>query len=354
MKPTVRTIAEWPTVPAMTPRVRLMVATAAVLSASFALTACGGPSTPSPGASGTPTAAGSTPGIDATPPASTPASTAGGGGGGGGAATLTGTGFFLGTGAANGGLYTLHNGTLTQVINDTSYEFFSTATVSTDGQKVAWIGADSHLRVQTIGGAAATSVGPAIVAARIPQFSPNPNDVVVATDTTHLGLLHLDSGTVSAWATPMAGYYFGVCAPDLSDCVQSQGATIKTADPLTPTSPITAVAPAGQYYYRVQSVLGYFDDYAVVMLKPNGTPAGDAGRVTGANALVNMRTGEILATPGGGDVTGGFYLTDQTVILRETVGGVDTVVNAGPNGHVVGTTTVPASAANLALIGWTL
>jgi hypothetical protein len=267
---------------------------------------------------------------------------------------LTGTGFFLGVGPSTGGLYTLHNGVLTQVITDTSYEFFSTAAVSPDGQKVAWIGSDNHARVQTIGGGAPVSVGPAIVSVRIPEFSPNNTDLLVATDNTNIGLLHLGSGTVSPFASPMSGYYFGVCNPDLSLCVQSQGATIKTADPVSASSPITAIAPSGQFYYRIQSLLGYFDDFAVVMLKPNGTPAGDAGRVTGANAIANLRTGDIVATPGGGDVKGGFYLNNQTVILRETIGGVDTVVNAGPNGHVSATVTVPASAANLALIGWTL
>jgi hypothetical protein len=343
------------TVPGMKPRPRNLALVAVVVPTLAALVACGASkpvSAPTAGASATATSGAAA----TTPPGAPPPTTAGGASAPPASSypALSGTGYFLGVGSTDGGLYTLSHGTLTKVITDTSYEFFATAAVAPNGSFVASVTSASKVKVQPFGGAAHT-LAPTIQATRILQISPDNDGILVPTDQTHVATLSATSGALTAYATAKSGYYFGVFGPDLSDCIElGMGtSTILDTDPMDTSHATTAIAPSGQYYYRVQSVLGYFDHFAVVMLKPNGTPAGDAGRVTGANALVNLRTGEILATPGGGQITGGFYLNDQTVILRETIGGVDSIINAGPNGHVAAGLTLPPSVANLSLIAWT-
>src|SRR5262245_33422019 len=99
------------------------------------------------------------------------------------AANIDGTLFFLGVGAA-GGIYYLHNNVLTLAISDASFGFYQSATMSPDGQKLAWVLADAaggtgQLRVQTYGGGTVT-IGPSTISNLYPlQWSADSTSVIV-------------------------------------------------------------------------------------------------------------------------------------------------------------------------------
>jgi len=315
-------------------------AIAASLISLVGLTACGGgpPSdTPSPGVSAT-----TEPGATASPtPDPAPA------------ANLDGTLFFLGVGAA-GGIYYLHNNTLTLAISDASFGFYQSATMSPDGQKLAWILADSaggtgQLRVQTYGGGTVT-IGPATINnGYTPQWSADSASVIVGYGASGWGRLNVTSGMI----TPMpsaGGCCFGVFSPDGAYAILRNGlnTSVVHADG---TSPVPALAPPGQVFSRIQS-LSPDGHHVIAALKAAGSPGGDAARALGANAIVDTVTGAYVPIGDGGELRGGFYLADGNAVIRVIIGGADRVRLVSPAGAVLDEVIVPPAAVNHLLLGY--
>jgi hypothetical protein len=324
-------------------RLTRAAAIAASLVALVALTACGGGSpggTPSSGVSDStePTASGS-------PTTSTPAPVA--------AANLDGTLFFLGVGSA-GGIYYLHNNVLTLAVSDASFGFYQSATMSPNGQKLAWIlsnsaGGTGQLRVQTYGGGSVT-VGPATINnGYTPQWSADSSSVIVGYGASGWGRLDVTTGMI----TPMpsaSGCCFGVFSPDGAYAILRSGlnTSVVHADG---TSPVPALAPAGQVFSRIQS-LSPDGHHVIALLKPTGSPGGDAARVLAANAIVDTVTGTYVPIADGGMLRGGFYMADGNAVLRMVIGGADKVRLVSPAGAVLDEVIVPPAAVNHLLLGY--
>jgi hypothetical protein len=319
-----------------------VAAIAASLIALVAMTACGGsPSgTPSLGASGStePTASGS-PASPTTAPVSV--------------ANIDGTLFFLGVGAA-GGIYYLHNNTLTLAVSDASFGFFQSATTSPDGKKLAWILSDSaggtgQMRVQTYGGGSVT-IGPATINNGYPpQWSADSSSMIVGYGPSGWGRLNVTTGAI----TPMpsaSGCCFGVFSPDGTYAILRNGlnTSIVHADG---SSPVPALAPSGQVFSRIQS-LSPDGHHVIALLKPAGQPGGDAARVLGANAIVDTVTGTYVPIADGGTLRGGFYLADGNAVLRVIIGGADRVRLVSQAGAVLDEVIVPPAAVNHLLLGY--
>ena len=321
----------------------MVTAVAAGLAALLSASACGGGSpggTPSPGASESAPA----PTTPAGPASPTPAPPA---------ANIDGTLFFLGVGAA-GGIYYLHNNILTLAISDASFGFYQSATISPDGQKLAWVLADSaggtgQLRVQTYGGGTVT-IGPSTINnAYTPQWSADSTSVIVGYGGSSWGRLNVTSGAI----TPMpsaSGCCFGVFSPDGAFAVLRNGANTSVAH-ADGSSPVPALAPAGQVFSRIQS-LSPDGHHVIALLKSSGSPGGDAGRALGANAIVDTVTGTYVPIGDGGELRGGFYRADGNAVLRVIIGGADRVRLVSPAGAVLDEVIVPPTAVNHLLLGY--
>jgi hypothetical protein len=269
------------------------------------------------------------------------------------AANIDGTLFFLGVGAA-GGINYLDNDVLTLAISDASFGFFQSATMSPDGQKLAWIlaasaGATGQLRVQTYGGGSVT-IGPTTINnGYTPQWSADSSSVIVGYGGSGWGRLNVTSGVI----TPMpsaSGCCFGVFSPDGAYAILRNGlnTSVVHADG---SSPVSALAPPGQVFSRIQS-LSPDGRHVIALLKPAGSPGGDAGRVLGANAIVDTVTGTSVPISDSGMLRGGFYRADGNAVLRITIGGADKVRLVSPAGAVLDEVAVPPAAVNHLLLGY--
>jgi len=331
----------------MTPRTRV-AALAATLIALVAVTACsanapGSPGTSTSPAASTPAAAPSGPASSA--PTSAPAQAVTG--------NIDGTLFFLGTGQA-GGIYYLHNNTLTLAISDPSFGFYQSATMSPDGQKLAWVLADAaggtgQLRVQTYGGGTVT-IGPSTISnLAAPQWSADSTSVIVGYGGSNVGRLNVTTGAITP-LTSASGCCFGVFSPDGAYAVLRNGATTSVVH-ADGSSPVPALAPAGQVFSRIQS-LSPDGRHVIALLRPTGSPGGDAARALAANAIVDTVIGSLEPMADGGVLRGGFYRADGNAVLRVNVGGTDRVRLVSPAGAVLDEVTVPPAAANHLLLGY--
>jgi hypothetical protein len=330
----------------MTPPTRV-AALAATLIALVAVTACSANAPGSPGASrssaaSTPTAAAPSGGPAAT---SAPARAAMG--------NIDGTLFFLGVGQA-GGIYYLHNNTLTLAISDPSFGFYQSATMSPDGKKLAWVladmaGATGQLKVQTYG-AGSVVLGPSTISnTYTPQWSADSGSVIIGYGTGSWGRLNVTTGVTTPLPSA-TGCCFGVFSPDGAYAIHRNGVTnsVVHADG---SSPVPILTPSGQVYSRIQS-LSPDGRHIIALLRPAGSPGGDAGRALGANAVVDTVTGGVVPMADGGQLKGGFYLANGNAVLRLSVGGADRVRLVSPAGAVLAETVVPAAAANHLLLGY--
>ncbi len=329
----------------MTPRQR--VAIGAALIAAAARSGCGGGTpgggtpTESPAASISPDDALGT----ASP--SAPAEPA---------AQLDGTVFMLAIGSTNGAIHYLYKtGVLTLVHPDTSFAFFQSVTMSPNGKRIAYIDADGAsapgpMIVQTEYGGPPTTIGPSTINnGYLPQWAPDSNSMIVAYGSGSYGRLNVTTGTLTP-ITSASGCCFGRFSPDQNYAILQNGTTISVVN-ADGSSPVPALAPSGQVFNRIQSLSP--DGHTVIaLLKAPGEPSGDAGRSLGANAIVDTATGTSKPIPGGGTLRGGFYLADGNAVLRVTAGGVDKIVLASPAGAVLDEFTVPAAAADMALMGY--
>jgi len=329
----------------MTPLTKV-AALAASLIALVSVSACGSGSpggSPSPGASDSAAPSASTgPSAGATTPAAPAPPTA-----------ISGTLFFLGIGAG-GGVYYLHSGTLTLAISDASFGFYQSAIMSPNGQRLAWIPNDSaggtaQLRVQTYGGGI-VNIGPSTINnVYTPQWKADSSAVVVSYGTGQFGQLNVTTGTLTPIPLP-AGTGFGVWAPDWNHAILGSGGTANVALP-NGSSPVPVVAPAGQKLSRIQS-LSNDAHHVIALVKPVGSPDGDAARTLAANSIVDTTTGAIVPLSDGATIKSGFYRADGTAVLRVTAGGVDQVRIVSAAGVILSTANVPAAAASLVLMGY--
>ena len=269
------------------------------------------------------------------------------------AANIDGTLFFLGVGAA-GGIYYLHNNVLTLAISDSSFGFYQSATMSPDGQKLAWVLADGaggtgQLRVQTYGGGTVT-IGPSTISnLAAPQWSADSTSVIVGYGGSNVGRLNVTTGAITP-LTSASGCCFGVFSPDGAYAVLRNGATTSVVH-ADGSSPVPAAAPAGQVFSRIQS-LSPDGRHVNALLRPTGSPGGDAARALAANAIVDTVTGSSVPMADGGVLRGGFYRADGNAVLRVNVGGTDRVRLVSPAGAVLDEVTVPPAAANHLLLGY--
>lgn len=338
-----------PSFAAMTRRTQV-AALAASLAALVAMTACGGSppgDAPSPGAS---TSAGPVPsgGPASSAPAPTPAPAPAP------TANIDGTLFFLGVGQA-GGIYYLHNNTLTLAVSDASFGFYQSVTMSPDGRKLAWVladaaGATGQLKVQTYGGGSVT-VGPSTISnTYTPQWSADSSSVIVGYGNNGAsGRLNVTTGTLTP-LTSASGCCFGVFSPDGAYAILRNGLTTRVVH-ADGSGPVPVLVPAGQVYARIQS-LSPDGRHVIAQLRPTGSPGGDAGRVLAANAVVDTVTGAVVPMADGGQLKGGFYLPSGNAVLRLVVGGADRVRLVSPAGAVLDEVTVPPAAANHLLLGY--
>ena len=331
----------------MTPRTRV-AALAATLIALVAVTACSANAPGTPGASTSPTA--STPaaapsGPESSAPTSAPAPAVTG--------NIDGTLFFLGVGQA-GGIYYLHNNTLTLAISDPSFGFYQSATMSPDGKKLAWVladmaGATGQLKVQTFGGGMVV-LGPSTISnTYTPQWSADSSSVIVGYGSGSWGRLNVTTGVM----TPMpsaSGCCFGVFSPDGAYAILRNGVTNSVVH-ANGSGPVPIVTPSGQVYSRIQS-LSPDGRHVIALLRSAGSPGGDAGRALGANAVVDTVTGAVVPMADGGQLKGGFYLPNGDAVLRLVVGGADRVRLVAPSGAVLDEVIVPPAAANHLLLGY--
>jgi hypothetical protein len=329
------------TVQRMTPRLRSALI-AVIALAAVGLTGCGKTNNPPsniPGSS-------EPPGVSATPVA-TPTITAPPAGAG-----LSGTLLFLGTGNQAGGVYYSHNGNWTYVIPETSFEFYQSVTFSSDGKRFAWVpGAQAQLRVNTENNPPPQNIGPSTISSDFtPQFSQDGNLVFVAYGSGQRGWLNLTSATITA--VPSASpYNWSLFSPDTAYAVQNSNTGAWRVVHADGTSPVGAQAPAGKEFNRILS-LSPDGHHVIALLKNPGDPSGDVTRVFAANAIVEVTSGTSQAVPGGGLLHGGFYLLNGNLVLRESIGGVDTVVLASPAGVVLGKAAVPGQGASFPLLGY--
>jgi hypothetical protein len=311
---------------------------------TLVLTGC---SAAPPESSVPPPVAVSTPAASTTPTAGAPAPAP--------AAKLSGTLFYLGVGNANGGLYTLKSGVVTRVVADTSFMFFQSAAVSSDGTKVAFVLADgaggtAQMRVQTIGGGSVT-IGPSTIGNLIPpQWTPDGSGILVGYGTGgQYGLLTVATGAITP-VTSASGCCFSLRSPDGAFAiVRGSGATsITRADG---TGAVPGVVPAGKNISRLQS-LSPDGRHVTTLLKDVGQPGGDAGRAMGSNAIVDLPAGTIGAVPGGGTLREAWYQADGNLLLRVTVGGALKLRLVSPAGTTLDELDEPAGASGLELISY--
>jgi hypothetical protein len=343
---TLRTLRRALTFAAMTPPTRV-AALAATLIALVAVTACSAnpPSgAPSPGVS-TPAVPAASGGPTSSAPTSAPAPVP--------TENIDGTLFFLGVGQA-GGIYYLHNNTLTLAVSDASFGFYQSATMSPDGKKLAWVladaaGATGQLKVQTFGGGTLV-LGPSTISnTYTPQWSADSGSVIVGYGSGAWGRLNVTTGVM----TPMSsasGCCFGVFSPDGAYAILRNGVTNSVAH-ADGSGPVPIAAPSGQVYSRIQS-LSPDHRHVIALLRSAGSPGGDAGRALGANALVDTVTGAVVPMADGGQLKGGFYLPNGNAVLRLVVGGADRVRLVAPSGAVLDEVVVPPAAANHLLLGY--
>jgi hypothetical protein len=83
-----------------------------------------------------------------------------------------------------------------------------------------------------------------------------------------------------------------------------------------------------------------------------GQPAGDAGRVVAADAIVDATTGEIVPVPGGGTLLQAWYQPDGQLIERVDAGSGRVVRLVSADFTVLDQLPEPAGAAGLVLIGY--
>src|SRR5262249_21982965 len=153
------------------------------------------------------------------------------------------------------------------------------------------------------------------------------------------GWLNLTSAIITD--VPSASpYNWSLFSPDTAYALQNTNTGAWRVVHGDGTSPVGAHAPAGKEFNRVLS-LSPDGKHVIALLKTPGDPSGDVTRVFAANAIVEVTSGTSEAIPGGGTLHGGFYLPDGNLVLREIIGGVDTVVLASPAGAVLGKTAVP-------------
>jgi hypothetical protein len=314
----------------------------AVLAILLAATGCSSPTPtdpPFPGASETTVAAPSLPPSPTAAPAP--------------AANIDGTLFFLGVGAA-GGIYYLHDNVLTLAISDSSFGFYQSATMSPNGQKLAWILADGaggtgQLRVQTYGGGTVT-IGPTTISnLYLPQWSSDSTSVIVGYGATTWGRLNVTSGAITP-LTSASGCCFGIFSPDGAYAILGSGGSTSVVH-ADGSGPVPVLVPAGQVYSRIQS-LSPDGRHVIALLRPTGSPGGDAARSLAANAIVDTVTGATVPVPGGGELRGGFYRADGNAVLRVGGGGGDRVRLVSPAGAVLDEVVVPPGAANHLLLGY--
>ena len=270
-------------------------------------------------------------------------------------AQLDGTIFLLAIGAPDGAVHYLHDGNLTLVHPNPTFAFFQSVTMSPNGKRIAYIdadgaGASGPLIVQTEYGGPPTTVGPStLINTYLPQWAPDSNSVIVASGSGGVGRLDVPSGTFTP-ITSASGCCFDKFSPDQNYAVLRNGTTVSIAH-ADGSAPVSAIAPSGQLFNRIQS-LSPDGHHVIALLRGPTDPMGDAGRSFGANAIVDAATGTSEPIPGGGTLKAGFYLANGNAVLRVTVGGVDKVVLASPAGAVLDEVTVPAAAADMALLGY--
>jgi hypothetical protein len=317
----------------------------AVLAVLLVTTGCSSPTPtdpPFPDASETTAAELTTPAAPASPTAA-PAP----------AANIDGTLFLLGVGAA-GGIYYLHNNVLTLAISDASFGFYQSATMSPDGQKLAWIPTDAaggtgQLRVQTYGGGTVT-IGPSTISNLYPpQWSADSTSVIVGYGAGTWGRLNVTSGAITP-LTSASGCCFGVFSPDGAYAILRNGTNTSVVH-ADGSGPVPAQVPAGQVYSRIQS-LSPDGRHVIALLRATGSPAGDAARSLAANAIVDTVTGATVPVAGGGELRGGFYRADGNAVLRVTAAGGDRVRLVSPAGAVLDEVVMPPAAANHLLLGY--
>jgi hypothetical protein len=92
--------------------------------------------------------------------------------------------------------------------------------------------------------------------------------------------------------------------------------------------------------------------HVIALLKPAGSPGGDAARTLGANAVVDTTTGAYVPLPDGGQLRGGFYMANGNAVLRMAIGGADKIRLVSPAGAVLDEVVVPPAAVNHLLLGY--
>jgi len=270
------------------------------------------------------------------------------------AARLSGTLFYLGVGNTNGGLYTLKSGTVTKVVNDTSFMFFQSAVVSPDGTKVAYVlgdgvGATGQLRVLTIGGGSIT-IGPTTITnVQPPQWTPDGVGVLVSYGTAgQYGLVNL-SGIVTPISSA-SGCCFSLRSADGAYAIVRGTGTMNITH-ADGSSPVAGVVPAGKQVQRLQS-LSPDGHHVAALLRDAGSPGGDAGRAVGANAIVDLPAGTIGSVPGGGTLREAWYQPDGNLVIRVDTGSAKVVRLVSPAGAVLDELTEPPAASGLELISY--
>ena len=270
------------------------------------------------------------------------------------AANIDGTLFFLGVGAA-GGIYYLHNNVLTLAISDASFGFYQSATMSPDGQKLAWVLADAaggtgQLRVQTYGGGTVT-IGPTTISnATRHSGRPTAPASSSATAAAALGPAQRDHRRHHADAVGQRLL--------LRRLLTRRGVRHPAQRPEHQRGPRRRLEPgAGARPGRS----GLLADPEPLARRAARHRAAEADRVAGRGRGPGARPRTRSSTPSpaslvpiadGGVLRGGFYRADGNAVLRVIVGGADRVRLVSPAGAVLDEVIVPPAAANHLLLGY--
>jgi len=329
----------------MIPRIRMATGAAVLLAVAGLVAGCGGdksPGNPSPTSTRT-TDAPSTPAATASTTAST---------GGGGLAQVQGTVLLLSFAGAQNGIYDLREGQLSLWYGNETFSFAQSAVVSPQGTRIAFIavgdGDNGPLQVISGDGTYATLGPETLLSEFLPVWAPD-GASVLAVDGPAWVRIAVPSGAVTPVNAPN-GYTISKFSPDLGYALMADGSGAVAAH-VDGSGATPVVPPAGKKFHRILSLSPNGHD-VIADVEPPDFPGGDAARSYSANAIVDTRTGTVLAVPGGGTLTSGYYLANGDAILRVTAGGADTVLLVSPTGAVLSQQTVPPSAKDYGLIGY--
>ncbi|HEX6968980.1 MAG TPA: hypothetical protein VF174_09260 [Micromonosporaceae bacterium] len=328
----------------MIPRIRMAVVALSVLALAGLAAGCGGSKSPGGTSSTGPGPATATAKTSATPTATTAASGSG--------PLPGGTVLLLSLTASNNGIYGLRDGQVSLWYGDNSFVFAQSAVVSPKGTLIAYIGAgdgDNGPLLVISGTGSSTALGPdTLTNIYLPMWAPD-GQSVLAVDGDRWVRIAVPGGTVTPMSTPN-GYHVSRYSPDLAYLLMANasGSFVARADGSGATP---LMAPAGKKFHRTLSLSPNGYDVIADVEAPD-FPGGDPARALTANAIVDTRTGAVHTVPGGGDLRSGYYLANGDAILRVTVGGTDKVLLVSPTGAVLAQQTVPANAADYALIGY--